>query len=297
MTARRPTIAVCYDFDGTLIRGNLQENTFLPGDENRKKQFWREVKKYAKDNNMDEVLSYMELMLREAYAERQKFNKSAFKEHGKKLDNKFFPGVKEWFGEIDKYIKEKKLKVKVNHFVISSGIDEMIQACSIAKKFKYVYASGFVYDPNESPEHSARTINYTNKAQGILRINKVVHNHWDNRTINKFIPKDERPQPFSRMIYIGDGETDIPTLKIVKAHGGYSIVVYPPRQSGKRTQKEMTQKRKASQIVTDERAQYCREANYEKSGDLFRTVTKIIRRIADEVELQNMNPKERRKNV
>lgn len=277
------TIAICYDFDGTLIRGNMQENSFIPEIGMKKADFWQEVKANAKENDMDEVLAYMQMMFEEARKNKIKFNKKSLKEHGKKVE--LFPGVEDWFDLLDQHPKEN---MKIQHYIISSGLDEMIRGSKIGGKFQHIFASGFVYDANGAATFPARSINYTTKVQYLFRINKGVLNNWDNSEINQFTPEENRPIPFSRMIYIGDGDTDVPAMKMLNYKGGYSIAVYPPRKGARITKEEKAKKENVEKLKEDNRCQFIAEADYSKGKELHKIVVSLIDRISDEC-LYNMN--------
>ena len=284
--ARKPNIAMCYDFDGTLIPGNMQENSFFPDIDISSAEFWKLVKKQARDHDMDEVLAYMQLMIEKAREAEREFTRTALAEHGRKL--KVFPGVDKWFGSINEYAK--KAEANVEHFVISSGLREMIQGSPIAGEFRHIFASGFRYDANDVPTFAACSVNYTTKTQYLFRINKGILNSWDNEKINSFSPEEERPQPFSRMIYLGDGETDVPAMKMVNYQGGYSIAVYPPKIGKRSTKREMKMRETAEKLVKDNRAQFVAEANFAVGGPMYDIVTMLIGRIVDEYRLQmNLN--------
>ena len=280
--AKKANISICYDFDGTLIRGNMQENSFLPGVGKNPSEFWAQVGRHAKKHDMDEVLAYMHLMTEAARSADQPFNREALRDHGKRLD--LFPGVATWFGRINEYCREAGATVE--HFVISSGLQEMIKGSEIAGEFKHVFASGFSYDANGVPVFAARSVNYTTKTQYLFRINKGILDSWDNEKINRYTPEEDRPRPFSRMIYIGDGETDVPAMKMVNHQGGYSIVVWPSKKGARITPAEKKKKEAAEQLVNHNRAQFVAEADYEDDGPVHRIVTMLIRRIVDEYDLR-----------
>ena len=283
--AAKPNIAICYDFDGTLIRGNMQENSFLPGIGTSPKEFWGEVKERARRHDMDEVLSYMRLMIEGADRADQPCTRKALMEHGEEVD--LFPGVKDWFGCVNGFCRS--LGATVDHFVISSGLEEMIEGSGLAQEFKHVFASGFVFNASGAPVFAARSVNYTTKTQYLFRINKGIWNSWDNEEINQFTPEDNRPQPFSRMIYIGDGETDVPAMKMVNYQGGYTIAVYPPIQEGRRRQKkEMEKQTAAEDLVRHDRAQFAVGADYRRDGPVYGVVTMLVQRIVEECR-QRMN--------
>ena len=284
--AVKANISICYDFDGTLIRGNMQENSFLPGVGQDPSEFWAKVGKHAKRHDMDEVLAYMHLMIEAARSADQPFNRQSLRDHGSRLD--LFPGVATWFRRINQYCRVAGATVE--HFVISSGLEEMIRGSEIAGEFRHVFASGFTYDANGVPVFAARSVNYTAKTQYLFRINKGILNSWDNQKINRYTPEEDRPRPFSRIIYIGDGETDVPAMKMVNHQGGYSIVVWPLKRGPRMTREEMRKKEKAEQLVRENRAQFVAEADYEDGGPVHRVVTMLVRRIVGEYDLgMNLN--------
>jgi hypothetical protein len=216
-------MAICYDFDGTLAPGNMQEHNFLPALGIEARAFWAMTTDLAKEQDSDEILAYMRLMLDLAREARLPVRRDDFRALGAKLD--FFPGVESWFPRVNAYAAAKG--VKVEHFIISSGLREMIEGSTIAATFRKIYASGFMYDKDGVAVWPALAINYTTKTQFLFRINKGTLEAYDNSLINAFVPKDDRPVPFENVIYIGDGATDIPCFRLVKQEGGFSIAVYP----------------------------------------------------------------------
>ena len=268
MAARYTKMAIAYDFDGTLATGNIQENSFIPNLGITKKAFWKEVGTLAKENEMDEILAYMYLLINKAKQHGGvKFTKSDLEKHGKNVQ--YFDGVTTYFDRINTYAKIRKIKLE--HYIISSGTKEMIEGTSIAKNFKYIYASSFKYEAHGVPEWPAIAVNYTTKTQFLFRINKGINNAWDNSNINKYIPKSDRAIPFERMIYIGDGLTDVPAMKLVKDQGGVSIGVYAPNSSKKKNVK---------QLLLDNRVSYVARADYSEKSDLNNIIKATIDKIS-----------------
>lgn len=262
-------VAIAYDFDGTLAPGNMPERDFIPALKLKPTQFWKKVKAHAKAHDMDEILAYMDLMLQEARAKQVKINRQAFIDYGKSLT--FFPGVEGWFKRINTY--GGKLGLDIKHYVISSGLREMVAGTKIAKHFEFVFASGFRYDVHDVAEWPALAVNYTNKAQYLFRINKGIPNSWDNSTINKFMPQAERPVPFENMLYLGDGETDIPAMKMLTYQGGRAIAVYPPNKRGA--------KENAVRLVDmEDRADAAVRADYSEGKPLEKAVKATLDEIA-----------------
>ena len=215
-------LAIIYDFDGTLAPGNMQESQFIPDIGMTAAEFWREVDAIAEKNDADGILAYMYVMLEKARVAGMPVKRKDL--IARSRDIEFFPGVGEWFARIDSYGQGKG--VRIEHFVISSGNSEIIEGTSIACRFSRIYASKFLYDEQGYAVWPAVAINFTTKTQYLFRINKGAHDWQDSSIINKFVPQSERPVPFENMIYIGDGETDVPCFRLVKDLGGLSIAVY-----------------------------------------------------------------------
>jgi phosphoserine phosphatase len=274
-------VAIAYDFDGTLAPGNMQEHSFLPEIGQTPSEFWTETKALAKKNDMDEILAYMYLMLKHANSRDVAITRENFVKHGNTIS--FFEGVEGWFGRINEH--GKALGLNVEHYIISSGLRELVDGTTIRKNFKYVFASGFMYDANGVAIWPALAINYTNKTQHLFRINKGIENAFDNAKINKFMLPEARPVPFSNMIYIGDGETDIPAMKMVKYQGGYSVAVYDRskrKAKGRESAKDMVH-----QLLAQERADFAVPADYRDEQPLDRIVKAALEKIAVENRLNS----------
>jgi 2-hydroxy-3-keto-5-methylthiopentenyl-1-phosphate phosphatase len=281
MKKKLATIAIAYDFDGTLAPGNMQEHSFIPKLGIDAKIFWEEAKKLARLNDMDEILAYMQLMLQRATNEGLPVRKKDFEDYGKEIS--FFNGVEGYFDRINKYALEKD--VKLEHYIISSGLREFIHGTKIAHQFKYIFASGFRYDSNEVATWPALAINYTNKTQFLFRINKGIQNSYDNSEINKYTPAEKRPIPFSQMIYIGDGETDVPAMKMIKYQGGTAIAVYNPKIRAKKD--KSAPKQNCEDLIMQKRADYIAPTDYSDGSILDGLIKSIIDKIHAEIVLKN----------
>jgi phosphoserine phosphatase len=273
MEPPKARVAIAYDFDGTLAPGNMQEQSFLPAVKAEPEGFWQEARAHAKKHDMDEILAYMELMLKRSREAEAPILRDTFKGYGKKI--RFFAGVESWFGRIDACAKKEG--VELAHYIISSGNRETIEGCRIAGHFRGIYASAFRYDENGVAVWPALAVNYTNKAQFLFRINKGIENAHDNSRINKYTPEDKRPYPFKNFVYIGDGETDIPAMKMVTYQGGKSIVVYPDRPGRREA---------AHELVEQQRADIAAPADYSKGSVLERAVKAAIRQVAARHEFE-----------
>lgn len=281
MPKKRVKIAIAYDFDGTLAPGNMQEHSFIPKLGIDNSAFWKEANRIAKENDADEILTYMQLMLKKAGEKDIPVTRNAFMEHGKEI--KFFIGVEPFFGQINEYANS--LNVTIDHYIISSGVRDIIKGTSIAKHFKNVFASGYIFDANGVAVWPALAINYTTKTQYLFRINKGINNSYDNTSINKFVEFDKRPIPFSNMIYIGDGETDIPAMKMIKYQGGTAIAVY--NQAKRKKKNKPSPKQICEKLIEDKRADFITPADYSEGLKLDVILKTLIRKIVEEEKLRN----------
>lgn len=280
MTTKPIKIAIAYDFDGTLAPGNMQEHTFFPSMNIPAKDFWTHANLIAKENDMDEILAYMQLSLDEARHRNLPIRRSDFEHYGSGIT--FFEGVDTYFDRINAFAREKG--VELEHYIISSGLREFISGTPIAKYFTNIYASGYRYDANGVAVWPALAINYTNKTQYLFRINKGINNSYDNTLINKYLPEEERPIPFPQMIYIGDGETDVPAMKMIKYQGGIAIAVYNAAVGP--TKEKLSPKQSCENLIKQNRANYIAPADYTEGSDLDRVIKLVIEKIRAEVVLK-----------
>ena len=270
MAKKHTPFVIAYDFDGTLAPGNMQEYDFIPALEIKIKDFWSKVGEEARRHDADGILTYMHLMLKEASNKDIKVQRQNFENFGKKIT--MFEGVEDWFDRINEYGRERQIKVQ--HFIISSGLREMIKGTSIARHFEQIYASGFMYDQHDVAIWPALAINYTTKTQYLFRINKGSLDVHDNSLINKYVPDNQRPVPFTNMVFIGDGETDIPCMRLVKSQGGHAIAVYSPSKRGAKT--------KALQLVEEGRVNLVTTADYTDGSNMDKAVKAMMDKVAAE---------------
>lgn len=264
--------ALVYDFDGTLAPGNIQEHSLLPEYLKITTQaFWAQVCQSKMAEDADEILVYLRLLLTRAAELGQYLTKEVLYQHGAKTP--LFDGVGEWFDRIGAHALRRGLTLE--HYVISSGNEEMIRGTSIAHRFRMIFASRYQYDAAGHAIWPAQAINYTSKTQYLFRINKGVDNSWNHEPVNRWIPPDERPVPFSRIIYLGDGDTDIPSMKTVRHQGGHSLAVFDPVRWEKRELQA-----KVYNLIAEDRAHFVVPADYRDGSQLDITVKGILGRIA-----------------
>ena len=271
--SNRPTIALIYDFDGTLSPGNMQEYDFIPAVGKSNKEFWHEANSLAEEQDADGILTYMTKMIQAAKSKGLSLRREAFQESGRKIE--LYEGVKGWFERINAYGAERGMKVV--HYVNSSGLTEIIEGTEIAHEFRKIYACKFLYDVDGIAYWPGVAVNYTNKTQFIFKINKGVESVYDSTLVNRYIEEKDRPVPFSNMIYVGDGMTDIPCMRLVKNFGGHSIAVYNPQDKGAR--KDM------ATLIRDNRVNHVCPADYSENSEIDTVVKAIIDKICTDHKL------------
>ena len=262
-----PVVAICYDFDKTLSPDDMQAQGYIQSVGYNVKDFWDKSNALARANDMDTNLAYMYTMMVEAQGNLL-FTKKNLEEYGSKV--KLFKGVDGWFDRIRDYGKTKG--VIVEHYIISSGLKEMIEGTSIAKKgvFEKIYASSFYYNERNVAVWPAQVINYTSKTQFLFRIEKGTLDINDP-AVNDYFPPDQMRVPFRNIVYIGDSDTDIPCMKLVNSSGGHSIGVYNP---------DTNDKTKVLKMIRDNRIRHFAPADYTENGELDRLVKEIIDKTA-----------------
>ena len=268
-----PVLAICYDFDKTLSPDDMQAQGYIQSVRYQVDKFWEKSNELARANEMDSNLAYMFLMKQESEGTLL-FTREKLEEYGSRVA--LFPGVADWFERIRAYGKEHG--VLVEHYIISSGLKEMIEGPSVAKAgaFEKIYASSFYYNERGVAVWPAQAINYTNKTQFLFRIEKGVLDVNDPGVNEHFAPEDIRV-PFRNMVYIGDSDTDVPCMKLVNTYGGHSIGVYNP---------ETADKRKVYQMMRDDRIRYFAPADYSEGTELDQLVKQIILRTAAYEQLE-----------
>lgn len=268
-----PIIALIYDFDGTLSPGNMQEFGFIQAIGKMPVEFWQESDEIALGQDASNILSYMKLMFDEARKAGIKLRREDFKKFGKRIE--LFDGVREWFRNVNMYGRRKG--VKVEHYINSSGLAEMIEGTPIAKEFKRIFACSFLYNEAGEAEWPGVAVDYTAKTQFLFKINKGILSVRDNKRVNESQAEEKKRVPFQHMIYFGDGETDVPCMKIVKMFGGHSIAVYNPKNNKKKSV--------AKKLLKQGRVNFMTPAVYTKDSRTFEIVCAIIDKIKADYEL------------
>jgi len=270
----KPVIAICYDFDKTLSPDDMQAQGFIQSVGYDVKTFWESSNKLASDNNMDQNLAYMYTMLKTSVG-KQSVTKNALNDYGSRVT--LFPGVESWFSRIRDFGRQHNIIIE--HYIISSGLKEMIEGTKIANEFEHIYASSYYFDDCGIATWPAQAINYTNKTQFLFRIEKGILDIND-QGVNESFSNDKIRVPFRNMIYIGDSDTDIPCMKLVNSNGGHSIGVY---------NNETKDKTKVIKMMRENRIRYFSTSDYSENSELNDLVKKIIIRTESNEALENIH--------
>lgn len=274
-----PIVAICYDFDKTLSPKDMQEFGLIPKLKCSAEEFWSESNELAKKKGMDKILAYM-LTIIEKAGRSISITEKDFNNLGK--DIVLFPGVDTWFERVNAIAQ--RAHVNVEHYIISAGLKEIIEGTSIAKYFKEIYASSFLYEASGKAYWPRQVVNYTTKTQYLFRINKNCLDLSDEDAVNDYKEDKERRIPFRNFIYIGDSETDIPAMKIVKNGGGVSIGVYNPQT------KNMDRVRK---LLNQERIDFLMPADYSEGSRIEKLVEATLQKINANNVLISLNNRQK----
>lgn len=273
--------AILYDFDKTLCTKDMQEYSLIPslGYENAG-VFWDEVTELTVRYKMDGISAYLYHLQKKFKEQGNPVTKDMFIEPGKQIE--LYPGVDTWFRRINDY--GRKAGLFIEHYIISSGMKEIIENTSISDEFRKIYACCYYYENGEAV-WPAQVVNYTTKTQYIFRINKQILDESDEKSLNEYVEMKQRPLPFGRMVYVADGLTDVPCMRLVKEYGGKSIAVY----------NDASEKSKgiAKKLIDDGRANYMVKADYSANSDMEKLMKKIIDHMKADSELEELEGKYR----
>ena len=273
-----PIIAIMYDFDRTLCTKDMQEYSFIPSLGLTESEFWEYANILGKNEHMDSVLAYMYAMVKISKDKNIPLLRKNLVDMGKNVE--LFKGVEQWFERITEFGRQNGMQVE--HYVISSGMKEIIEGTSISKYFKSIFACEFLYDESGNGVWPKTDVNYANKTHFVYRINKGILDVANDNDLNRSMPDDSKRVPFCNMIYIGDGLSDVPCMKMMKAYGGYSIAVYQNKDS------------KVEDLLKRERVDFIYPADYSENTGLDVTVKNIIKKMSISEVLYNEYCKQKR---
>lgn len=273
---KKPIVALIYDFDGTLSPGNMQEFGFIQAVGKTPKEFWTMSDGLAAGQDASNVLSYMKMMFDEARKNGITLRRSDFRRFGQHIQ--LYDGVKGWFKAVNEYGAAHG--VQIEHYINSSGLKEIIEGSPIASEFKHIFACTYIYNEAGEAVWPGISVDYTAKTQFIFKISKGIFSAHDNKKVNESVAEDKKRIPYPQMIYFGDGETDIPSMKIVTMFGGHSIAVYDPSNEKKKAFAEKLKKQK--------RVSFTAPADYRTNSRTFKVVCAIIDKIKADYELKQL---------
>lgn len=258
--ADKPIIAIMYDFDKTLCTKDMQNYRFIPSLGIEVGEFWDYTNTVQTNEKMDSILAYMYAAIKISKEKNIPLKRKGLEENGKDIE--FFSGVESWFKRINDF--GEKNGVIIEHYVISSGMKEIIEGTVISGEFKNIFASEYLYDKDGNAVWPKTAVNYTNKTQFVYRINKGVLDVSNDVDLNKSMPDDSKRISFENMIYIGDGLSDVPCMKMMQSYGGKSIAVYQQLDD------------KVKDLLRKHRVDYIYPADYRENSGLDKTIKDII---------------------
>ena len=279
MDKQAPIIAFLYDFDKTLCTTDMEDYAFIPSLGFTPSEFWGKANSFGWQNRMDGLLAYMYTMIQECAAQGIKLDRPFLNRCGQSIQ--LFPGVRDWFARINAF--GESLGVQVEHYVISSGLREIIEGSGIAHEFREIYACEFYYNENGDACWPKLDVNFTNKTQFVYRINKGILDVSRDKELNDSMPDDSKRVPFTNMIYIGDGLSDVPCMKMMRAYGGQAIAVY-----------QASNRQGVEKLLADGRVDFIFPADYRADTELDRTVRDILRKMTIADRLANTNTRQLR---
>ena len=266
------TIALVYDFDGTLSPQPMQEYTVLPKIGVEPAQFWSMVNREARETESDPMLVYMRHILEALERVKVDVKRGDFAAMARAIE--YFPGVATWFGRMNAYVRKKSRgRARLQHYLISAGQKEILDGVSIRRHFKRIYASEYHFNHHGIATFPKLLVTDTIKTQFLFRINKGIEDVTES--INEHMPEGERPIPFQNIVYVGDGMTDVPSMALTKKSGGHTVAVYDPAgEKGRAT---------CVKLLDAGRADFIAEADFRAASRLARRVQLLLDAIVADI--------------
>lgn len=271
-------MAIVYDFDKTLSTDDMQAFGFIQSLGLEVDEFWDMCAEFGEKYQADNILTCMYMMVKKSKENGINLTKEYLNSLGKNVE--FFKGLDKWFDRINKF--GAKNGIEVEHYVVSSGLKEIIEGTKIAKYFKEIYACYFIYE-NNLPVWPALSLNYTNKTQFLYRINKGIYGVRDT-LVNEEMAHKDRPIPFKNIVYIGDSMTDIPSMRLITKHGGTAIGLYQPNTKNEQYLRE---------LLRHERIDFVAEADYREDKECDTIIKQLIEKISHEYTLEQIREQQK----
>ena len=275
MAVPQNTIALVFDYDQTLSPNYMQDEVLFPSFGIDPPKFWQRCHALVHDEGYDSELAYLKALLDCLGMDRP--TNQQLRDLGAGLQ--FYPGIPGMFEEFKTGLlrpEHEMLGIRVEYYIISSGIKALLEGSRLAPHVRAIFACEFAGDASGRIAFPKRVISHTQKTQFLFRINKGMLDH--SQDVNDHMPPDLRPVPFEHMIYIGDGPTDVPCFTVVRQHGGHAIAVYNPDD------KSRTSFRKCYQLVgTADRVHHIAPADYRPGSHLRLLIEQMVGETADKI--------------
>lgn len=272
MASSQTTIGLVYDFDQTLSPGYMTDDVLFPHYGISGEQFWKKSHALVDEQGYDSELAYLKTLL-DCLTPDPPTN-AELRALGGKL--RLSPGLPDMFTQLEQVLspEHRALGLKIEHYIISSGIKELLEGSSLRPHVKAVFGSEFAEDRQGRISFPKRVIGHTTKTQCLFRINKgMLLPHED---VNDHMPPELRPIPFEHMIYLGDGPTDVPCFTLVRRYGGQAVAVYHAEDETR------TGFRKCWQLSAHaDRVRHIAPADYRPNSHLRLMLEEMITEIAD----------------
>lgn len=278
-------IAMIYDFDLTLSPHYMQKPLFKRFEGITEGAFWKKKdqlverhRKQGKHIQSDTAYLHQMVQMAQSGSPLEGLTEKLLQELGQEIE--YYPGIPEFFSNVKKGIEEDEkyshYGIKIEHYVVSTGLMDMLRGSSIAECLTYMDGCEFFYDEKGKPTGVAKAVSPSQKVETIFKINKGI-----GIDVNAKIARELRRIPFTNMIYYGDGPSDVPVMSLIKKRGGFTFAVYNPNPA--KAEYKNNPAHNAYPLLRTERAHFCLQADYREGTDLYVSTLNVLREISDNI--------------
>ncbi|NDJ20492.1 HAD hydrolase-like protein [Nostoc sp. B(2019)] len=272
-------IAIVFDFDDTLVPDTVDALLESLGIDAL--EFRQEKIRPLIDKGWDKILARFYALIEESKRQGNKITQEYIANFGQELAP--FDGVNKMFDHLQQCAHELNPKVEVEFYLITCGMVEIARHNCIAPNFKAMWGCEFSYDDRNGIEFLKKIVTHTEKTRYLFQIAKGFDDYQDDGKtfVYRDLPPEELHIPLTQVIYVGDGESDIPCFSLMNQEQGTAIALYKdstPEEWGREL--KMTQSQRVANLAP---------VDYSENSELMQSLTLAVEGLCKRIALQQLS--------